>query len=225
MAKILVAEDDVQLNKSIVLLLEQDKHEVDSAVRGDQALELLLHYSYDIAVLDWEMPGEAGIDICKQFRSKGGTAPILFLTGRSDPKSKISGLDSGADDYLVKPFDKGEFLARVRALLRRMPQKIVSVLKVGAIAYHPDSKTVYFNEKPVDVSKKEIGLLEFFLRHPNQVFSIEAIVERVWSSNSEISPETVRPYIKRLRDKLTDEKGDCQLVTVHGSGYKLSDNK
>ncbi|MBY0550544.1 MAG: response regulator transcription factor [Candidatus Obscuribacterales bacterium] len=223
MAKILVAEDDEELRLSVVRLLQQDKHEVDAAERGDEAMDLLLHYSYDAAILDWDLPGTPGIEICRQYRAQGGVVPILFLTGKSDPKSRVTGLDSGADDYLCKPFDTNEFLARVRALLRRTPEKVLSVLKVGAIAYHPSSKVVYFNDKPIEVSKKEIGLVEFFLRHPNQVFSVEAIVERVWSSNSEVSPETVRPYVKRLREKLTNEKGECQLVTVHGSGYKLVD--
>ncbi len=221
MAKILIAEDNEALRQSLVNLLKDEKHQIDAAATGDYALELLLNYSYDAVILDWDLPAVPGIEICQRYRKHGGDAPVLFLTGKTDYKSRVAGLDSGADDYLCKPFNSDELMARLRAMLRRSPHKVRTVLRVGAIAYNPESKIVYFNEEPIDVTKKEISIVEFFLRHPNQVFSIEAIVERVWSSESEVSPETVRPYIKRLRDKLTDDGGKCQLITVHGSGYKL----
>jgi two-component system, OmpR family, manganese sensing response regulator len=212
------------LQTTIVELLQHENHEVDTATRGDDAMNLLLHYSYDAAVLDWEMPVHAGIDICKHYRAQGGKAPILFLTGRSDTKSRVAGLDSGGDDYLCKPFDTNEFLARVRALLRREPTQPVGSLTVGSIVYEPSSKTVYFNNNKIALSKKEISILEFFLRHPNQTFTVEAIVERVWRTNTTISSETVRPYIKRLRDKLSDKQGNSPLVNVYGSGYKLTND-
>ncbi|MBY0552256.1 MAG: response regulator transcription factor [Candidatus Obscuribacterales bacterium] len=221
MAKILIAEDDSALRLSVLSLLKGQKHQVDAAETGDYALELLLNYHYDAVILDWDLPVLSGVDICRKYREGKGTAPVLFLTGKSDHASRVEGLDSGADDYLCKPFNKDELLARVRAMLRRAPQAHHSVLKVGEIAYQAESKTVLFKGEPVDVTKKELGIIEFFLRHPNQVFSTEVIVARVWSSESEVTPDTVRPYIKRLRDKLTDESGNCQLVTVHGSGYKL----
>ncbi len=224
MAKLLLAEDDEPLLFNVKSLLEDEKHEVDAAATGTYALELILNYSYDGAILDWELPGVAGIEICRQYREKGGQSPILFLTGKADPKSKVAGLDSGADDYLCKPFDTEELLARIRAMLRRVSGPPQTILKVGAIAYDPDRKTVYFHDTLIEMSKKEMSLLEFFLRHPNQAFSVEAIMERVWSSPSAISPETIRPYIKRMRDKLTDKEGRSQLATVHGSGYKLSSN-
>jgi DNA-binding response OmpR family regulator len=224
-AKILVAEDDLEMKDRLVELLRKEKYEVDAAEKGDEALDLLLNYSYDAAILDWDLPGVTGIEICRQYRAKNGSAPILFLTGKTDSKSRVTGLDSGADDYLCKPFDKPEFLARVRALLRRSTEKTKSVLRLGDISYDPSSKVLQLNGKSVHASKRETQLIEFFLRHPNQVFSIEALVERVWSSNSEVSPETVRPHIKRLRDKLTLQTGECQLITVHGSGYKLVDRK
>lgn len=221
MAKILIAEDNDVLRQNLISLLKDEKHQVDAASTGDYALELILNYSYDTVILDWDLPAVSGLEICQQYRKSGGMAPILFLTGKADFKSRVAGLDSGADDYLCKPFNSEELVARIRAMLRRAPTKLSSHLKVGAIAYNPDSKTVYFNDEPIDATKKEIGIIEFFLRHPNQVFSIESIVERVWPSESEVSPESVRPYIKRLRDKITDANGKCQLVTVHGSGYKL----
>lgn len=224
MAKLLFAEDDEPLRLSVQGLLEEESHEVDAVSSGAYALELILHYPYDGAILDWDLPEVSGVEICRQYRGKGGIAPILFLTGKTDYRSRVTGLDSGADDYLCKPFNTDELLARVRAMLRRVPTKPQAVLRVGAIAYNPATKTAYFNDKPVDMQKKELNIIEFFLRHPNEVFTVEAIAERVWSSESEISPETVRPYIKRMRDKLTDKDGRCQLITVHGSGYKLSDH-
>lgn len=223
MAKLLFAEDDESLRNSIHKLLKGAQYEVDAVASGKYALELFLNFPYDGAILDWDLPEVSGIEICKQYRESGGTAPILFLTGKTGYQSRIEGLDSGADDYLCKPFNSDELLARIRAMLRRAPNKPRAVLEVGAISYNPASKTVYFNGRPVELQKKEVNLMEFFLRHPNEVFSVEALVARVWSSESEISPETIRPYIKRLRDRLTDEQGKCQLVTVHGSGYKLSD--
>ncbi len=224
MAKLLFAEDDDPLRGNIENLLAEELHEVDAVSSGAYALELLLNFSYDGAILDWDLPEVSGIEICRRYRQNGGTAPILFLTGKTGYQCRVEGLDSGADDYLCKPFDSDELLARIRAMLRRLPTKPHAVLKVGAISYNPATKTVYFHEQPVEMQKKEVNLIEFFLRHPNEVFSVEAIVERVWSSESEISPETIRPYIKRMRDRLTDKDGRCQLVTVHGSGYKLADH-
>lgn len=223
MAKILLAEDDISLQKRVLMLLKGQGHQVDTAESGDYALELLLHYSYDAAILDWDLPKLQGPEICKQYRVNGGNIPLLFLTGKTDPKSRVIGLDSGADDYLCKPFDKEELLARVRAMLRRSSKAHSLVLKVGAIQYDSNSKTLLFNDKVVDATKKELALIEFLLKNPNQVFSADAIVARVWPSESEFTPESLRPYIKRLRDKLTDESGNCKLVTVHGSGYKLVD--
>lgn len=224
MAKILLAEDDPSLSKRVQVLLKAQSYQVDTADSGAYALELLLNYSYDAAILDWDLPGVQGPEICKQYRNNGGNIPILFLTGKSDSRSRVTGLDAGADDYLCKPFDQEELLARVRAMLRRTAKTHSSILKVGKIQYDATSKTLMFNGLPVDATKKELALLDFFLRHPNEVFSPEALVARVWSSESEVTPDSVRPYIKRLRSKLTDEDGACSIVTVHGSGYKLVDS-
>jgi DNA-binding response OmpR family regulator len=222
MAKILLVEDDQPLRVVIENLLLDNHHTVDSAEDGQYALQLLLDYSYDAAIIDWDIPLVPGIEVCKAYRSKGGKAPVLFLTGRTDFKSRVTGLDSGADDYLCKPFNHEELLARLRALLRRQSGQQENLLTVGSISYNSQSKEVFFEGRPIELARKEIAILEFFLRNPNHAFSIEAIVERVWSSESEVSPETVRPYIKKLRERLTRPDGSCQLVTVHGSGYKLN---
>jgi two-component system, OmpR family, response regulator PhoP len=221
MAKILLVEDDHPLRVVIENLLLDNHHTVDSAEDGQYALQLLLDYSYDAAIIDWDIPLVPGIEVCKAYRNKGGKTPVLFLTGRTDFKSRVTGLDSGADDYLCKPFNHEELLARLRALLRRHAGQQENLLTVGSIAYNIQSREVFFEGRPIELTRKEIAILEFFMRNPNHAFSIEAIVERVWSSESEVSPETVRPYIKKLRERLTHQDGSCPLVTVHGSGYKL----
>lgn len=221
MAKILVAEDDKALAIVLRNVLRGDSHEVDVAHDGESALELIENYIYDLVVLDWDLPKVNGLEVCKRYRKEGGQLPVLFLTGKSDIAFRVQGLESGADDYLCKPFSTEELLARLKALLRRRGEPARMLLSAGAVTLDPLSKKVTVNGTEVDLSRKELAILEFLMRHPNQVFSIEAIVERVWSSLSEVSPETVRPYIKRMRDKLMEAGGECPIVTVHGSGYLL----
>jgi DNA-binding response OmpR family regulator len=221
MAKILLAEDDRALGVMITRLLQDENHHIDCADNGHYAEELITNYSYDLVILDWDLPDMTGLEICKKYRAGGGKLPILFLTGKTDLDSKIMGLDSGADDYLCKPFQPRELLARIRVLLRRLSEDRSSVLKVGDVSFDPLSKTAYRKDTPLKLVRKEMAILEFLLRNPDEVFSLEAIVERVWPSASEVSPETVRPYIKRLRDKLEDESGNCPIVTIHRCGYKF----
>jgi two-component system, OmpR family, manganese sensing response regulator len=221
MAKILLVEDDHALGVMITKLLQGEHHHLDCAANGTYGEELITNYSYDLVILDWDLPGMSGLELCKKYRAGGGKLPILFLTGKTDMDSKITGLDSGADDYLCKPFEPRELLARIRVLLRRLSEDRCSVLKVGDISLDPLSKTAYRKDTPLKLVRKELAILEFMLRHPDEVFSLEALVERVWPSTSDVSPETVRPYIKRLRDKLEDAEGYCPIVTIHRCGYKF----
>lgn len=221
MAKILLAEDDKPLAHMIIELLEDENHHVDHASTGSYAEELLNNYQYDAAILDWEMPAPSGVEICRQYRLNGGRVPVMFLTGRSDIPSRIQGLDSGADDYLCKPFDGGELLARLRSLLRRVSADRRTILSHGDITLDPLSKTAFRGATPLNLVRKELAILEFFMRHPDEVFSLESLVERIWPSESEVSPLTLRPYIKRLRDKIENENGESPIVTVHRCGYKF----
>lgn len=222
MAKILIVEDEPDLAEPVRAYLTHDHHLVEVVSDGNEALERLRFYKYDLIIMDWMLPGMHGVEVCKHFRASGGTTPILMLTSRKQVNDKITGLDSGADDYLTKPFDVQEIAARVRALLRR-PQAVTSnVLTARNLVLETSTFRVTRDGAEISLLPKEFALLEFFMRHPNQVFSAEALLDRVWSSESEASPETIRTYIKRLRQKI-DIKGEKNSIisTVHGVGYKL----
>lgn len=222
MAKILIVEDEPDLAEPVRAYLAHEHHLVEVVGDGNEALERLRFYKYDLIIMDWMLPGMHGPDVCKHFRSAGGTTPILMLTSRKQVNDKIFGLDAGADDYLTKPFEVAEISARVRALLRRPQAVTSSVLSVRNLVLEASTFRVTRDGDEISLLPKEFALLEFFMRHPNQVFSAEALLDRVWSSESEASPETIRTYIKRLRQKI-DTKGEKNSIisTVHGVGYKL----
>ena len=221
MAKILLVEDEEDFSDLVTMWLKNEHHIVEVADTGEKAVDLLKVYRYDLLILDWMLPGISGIDICKDFRGQGGSTPILMLTAKRHVDEKETGLDAGADDYLTKPFELKELSARVRALLRRPAAFSGTELKVGPVTMDTATHRVTRQGEEIALLPKEFALLEFFMRHPNQVFSAEALLDRVWASESEASPETIRTYIKRLRKKI-DEDGSPSLVsTVHGVGYKL----
>lgn len=224
MAKILVIEDDVDLCNSLKDLLEMDHHKVDAANNGKQAQEHLQFSDYDLLIVDWNLPDVQGVDICRQFRAGGGACPVLMLTGKGGVTDKIAGLDAGADDYLTKPFHPDELNSRIRALLRRPGAFRGNELKVGGLVLEPNTYRVTMDGEDVKLLPKEFALLEFLMRHPNEVFSTEALIARVWESDSDVSPEVVRTYINRLRNKLGRKDDDTMLKTVHGLGYKLQAN-
>jgi two-component system, OmpR family, manganese sensing response regulator len=221
MAKILLVEDEADLSGPISDTLTREKHVVEVIANGDEALECLRLYQYDLIILDWMLPGASGLDICRKFRSNKGTTPILMLTARAALEDKEAGLDCGADDYLTKPFHLRELVARVRAILRRPAQTPGTIITVGYLTLDPLAKTVTKNDKPLHLLPKEYALLEFFMRHNNQVFSAEALVDRVWPSDSLMLPDTVRTYIKNLRKKIDLPNVPSMISTVHGMGYKL----
>lgn len=221
MAKILVVEDEPDFSELVGEWLKSQHHVVEIVGSGEDALDRLRFYKYDIVVLDWMLPGVSGLDVCKEFRSHGGTTPILLLTAKRHVDEKEQGLDAGADDYLTKPFEMKELSARIRALLRRPQAFAGAVLQVGDLVLEPNTYKVTRNGEDLTLLPKEFALLEFLMRHPNQVFSAEALLDRVWSSDSEASPETIRTYIKRLRKKIDVDGQPSVLSTVHGVGYKL----
>lgn len=206
----------------VVEWLSDEGHVVETAEDGNTGLDLLKFYSYDLAVIDWELPHLSGPEICRTYRSGGGQAPILMLTGKSEIVDKQAGFASGADDYLTKPFDPRELSARLMAILRRPAVRLDPVLKVRDIELETGNHVVRQNGKQIHLMPKEFVLLEFFMRHPNQPFSPEAILDRLWESASEVSPELIKVYIARLRKKIQVEGQPPLIVTVHGVGYKLS---
>ena len=221
MAKILIVEDEPTLAEPIKAYLTHEHHLVEIIGDGDEAFEHLKFYKYDVIILDWMLPGMLGIDVCKQFRAAGGATPILMLTAKKQTQEKVYALDAGADDYLTKPFDVQEVSARVRALLRRPQAVSGNILRAKNVVLEPSTFRVTRDEQDVQLLPKEFALLEFFMRHPNQVFSAEALLDRVWSSDSDASPETIRTYIKRLRQKIDTAGAQSLISTVHGVGYKL----
>lgn len=221
MAKILLVEDDKDLVGMVRSMLQSEHHTVEALSNGSDATQHLRIYPYDIIVLDWELPGASGIEILKQFRSSGGKTPIIMLTGRDKIDDKELGLEIGADDYLTKPFAMRELSARIKALLRRSPQIAENILVAGDIELDPSKYRVTKSGNPVQLLPKEFAVLEFLLRHPNQVFTADALLERVWKSDSEATAEALRTTMKRLRKKIENADGLQPIRTVHGVGYVL----
>jgi len=220
MAKILLAEDDVELNALIRTYLLYERHQVEQFQNGTEALLRAQVSDYDLLILDLTMPGISGLDIVEQIRSAGKTSPILIITGRSQTSDKTKGLDAGADDYLTKPFPLEELGARVRALLRRSPILNTTSgrdLKIGDLKLDAVRHALFQNGQNVALLPKEYQLIEFLMRHPNQVLAPEVILRMVWPSDSDATAEALRSTVKRLRKKVDP---DAAIIrTVHKVGY------
>lgn len=221
MARVLVADDDEQLRALVVDWLESQKYVVESVNSGSACKELLEHESFDVMVLDWQMPGLSGVDVCRWYRSNGGTTPVLMLTAKDEIKDKELGFGAGVDDYLTKPFIMRELSARLSALLRRGTVAPSLTVEVGPLRVDPDKHVITVNGATLKVSPTEFSVLEFLARHHDQVFDAAALLDRVWKSSSDVSPDTVRVYIRRLRDKLAEAGYPTLLQNIHGVGYKL----
>jgi DNA-binding response OmpR family regulator len=222
MAKILLVEDDRELGCIISACLSFDHFTVEHVENGSEAVARLRTYQYDLVILDWGLPGMSGLNVCQNFRAAGGTTPILMLTARGDIVEKEQGLDSGADDYLTKPFDKRELTARIRALLRRAGDKLAAnALSFDDLTLEPNNFRVTRAGVEVNLVAKEFALLELFMRHPGRLFSPEALISQVWMSDEASSPESIRQHIKNLRKKLDAKRGASVIQTVRGVGYKL----
>lgn len=222
MARILVVEDSPEVANSVKDWLTAENHSVDLATDGQEALYYLKGAEYDVVVLDWELPKLSGIEVCKQYRASGGKSPVIMLTGKRDVDDRITGLDAGCDDYLPKPFQSRELSARIRALLRRPAAMLEgNTLKVGKLMMETDKKRVFLDGKEVYLLPKELQVLEFFMRHPGQVFNAEAIVARVWPADSEATPDVIKVHVSRLRKRLDTKGEESMFRTVHGLGYKL----
>lgn len=198
-----------------------EHHNVEVVGDGKEGLEKLQFYEYDIVILDWALPGMQGVDILKEFRNKGGVTPVLMLTGKDAVTEKEQGFDAGADDYLTKPFHMKELSARLRALLRRPQAYVGDVLEHGSLSLDRSNYAVVRNGEQIRLLPKEFALLEFLMRHPNQVFSADALLNRVWASESDATIDALTTCIKRLRKKV-DVQGQQSIIrTIHGVGYKL----
>jgi OmpR-family two-component system manganese-sensing response regulator len=223
MARLLLVEDDIDLVDMMVEWLSTD-YEVESAHDGQTGLAMIKDSKYDVIVLDWNLPKLSGLEVCRQYRQGGGQAPIIILTGKSSIAEREQGLDGGADDYLVKPFSLRELNSRLRALRRRGELVINEVLTCGDVILDAGKHRVQKGSIPVHLLPKEFALLEFLMRHPDQVFSSDNILARVWSTDSETGGNAVRTAIKRIRQKLDDEgceESQSIIQNIPRVGYRL----
>lgn len=221
MARILVVEDDPQVSQVVEEALCAYNHIVDIVEEGAEGLERLTYYHYDLAIIDWMLPGLTGIEICQKYRSNGGQIPVLFLTGQSDVPDKVKAFDSGADDYLTKPFAFSELMARVRALLRRPPQLTEKVLESGGLVMELSTCSVLKNGQKVNLAPSEFALLELFMKNPGRLFSSDDLLNRVFKTESEATDEAVRQRVLRLRKKIAIDDKPSVIKTVKGLGYKF----
>jgi DNA-binding response OmpR family regulator len=220
--KILLVEDDELLGSALFEALVAHHYTVDVAADGQAGLDLATTFDYDLILLDWLIPKLDGISLCRQLRSKGYQKPILLLTAKDSNTDIVQGLDAGADDYIVKPYDLSELMARIRALLRRRNSPVTSVLAWGDLYLNPVSGEVTYGEQLLSLTPKEYSLLELFLRNPQRVFSRSAIIDRLWSLDGSPAESAVTVHIKELRQKLkTGGMTEEIIETVYGLGYRL----
>ena len=220
--KVLLAEDDVRLGRLVKHMLETEQHQVQWVARGDEALAAATDGGFDVLVLDWMMPELSGVELCRRLRDDGYTRPILMLTARDALNDRIAGLDSGADDYLVKPFEFGELFARLRALSRRGETPLKEdLLEMGNWVLDRNHRVLRREDVEVQLSAREFQLLDLLAQNKGRVLPREMLLDRVWGLGSEVSENTLDAYIRLLRKKL-DQPGDRPMITtVRGVGYKV----
>jgi DNA-binding response OmpR family regulator len=218
--RILVAEDDPGLREVLIQGLEDGGYQVDAVARGDHAIEQLRFYEYDVAVVDWRMPGAPGIEVVAWARRHRRPTAILLLTARDTPTDRIEGLDAGADDYLVKPFDFGELLARIRALQRRPRGVDAPVILRGALALDPQRRTVTVHGRLLNLTATEYNILELLMRRSPAVVDRRSIATHAWRDETEpLGSNAIDVQLSRLRAKLPN--AGVHIVTVRGAGYRL----
>ncbi len=221
MPKILLADDYQELVSALVKYLSGEGFTVETAFSGGDALQLLDNFNFEVVILDWQLGDMSGVDVCKQFRRQGGKTPLIMLTGKSEIENRVEGLNSGADDYLTKPFEVRELKARLGSLLRRPSVLVTSNLEARGVTLEVETRTVSDGRQSVKLSPRETALLEFLMRHQNRNFSTSYIRNSVWPLDSEGSDDTVRTCMRTLRQKL-GKIGQSDLIkTDLQSGYKI----
>lgn len=225
--RVLVIEDEPKIANAVKRGLEQEKFAVDVELNGDSGLGAALSEPYDLMIIDRMLPGSVeGAGICRQIRSKNIHTPILLLTAKDRIEDRVEGLDSGADDYLVKPFSFDELLARVRALLRRPHKSTGNVLSIDDLSLDTINYEVRRAGKRIELSSKEYALLEYLIRNAGRTLSKDSIISHVWDFDADVLPNTVEVYIGYLRNKIDKPfKGKRLIHTQRGFGYRLGDTK
>ncbi|HEX9414514.1 MAG TPA: response regulator transcription factor [Ktedonobacterales bacterium] len=221
--RMLLVEDDRLLSQSLATSLTDVGYAVDSADDGESGQAFAQATAYDVILLDIMLPVKDGIAVCRALRRRGIATPILMLTARDAVTDRICGLDSGADEYLVKPFAHAELLARLRALLRRVSPQKSGALTVGDLTADPATHTVIRSEHTLRLSTKEFALLEFLLHHPNQVLTREQIESHIWSDDFISASNVVDASIRRLRRQIDDPFPSKLIETIYGLGYRIRD--
>lgn len=217
----LVVEDNRRLNGVLRTSLAETGYAVDAAYDGPEGSELALATPYDAIILDVMLPGKDGLAVCRELRQHGITTPILLLTALDTVQDRVRGLDSGADDYLVKPFAMGELLARLRALLRRDAPRKTAWIEVGDLRLDPATHRVERAGRHVELTARLFALLEYFMRHPNQVLTRQMVEAHIWSYDYTGTSNAVDVYVRRLRRQIDDPFATPMLETVRGVGYRL----
>ncbi|HEY9899523.1 MAG TPA: response regulator transcription factor [Pantanalinema sp.] len=220
--RILVIEDEPPLANALHEALSAQGHAVDVAHDGVEGLDLLRAVPFDLAVLDVMLPLRSGLEVCREARREGVETPILMLTARDTLQDKVQGLDAGADDYLVKPFELPELMARVRALLRRNSTQKEAVLVVGDLSLDPATGEVWRAGQSIKLGRKERALLEALMRSAGRTLTHDRIVSHLWELDAEPNPEVIRAHVKGLRRAIGDQSEPRLIQTVHGIGYRLA---
>jgi len=223
--KVLVIEDEHRIANSIKKGLEQERYAVDVVYNGTDGFDLASTENYDAIILDLMLPKMGGLEVCRKLREEGKHTPILILTAKGQTQDKVTGLNSGADDYLTKPFSFEELLARIRALIRRPKNSLPTVLIVNDLQLNTQSFEIERGKQKIQLSNKEFSLLEYLMRHARQTLTKEQIISHVWDYDADILPNTVEVYIRNLRRKidLPFKNKKALLHTIRGFGYKIGD--
>ena len=217
-----MAEDDPALRSVLERGLRENGYVVDAVVDGEEALAYLRAYEYEAAVLDWRMPGVSGVEVVDRARRRGDRTPVLMLTARDTTADRIAGLNAGADDYLVKPFDFGELLARLRALQRRPALAVDPVLSCADLRFDPSARRATVDDAPVELTTIEMGLLELLLRRAPAVVSRSTMALQVWDDEADaVGSNTIDVHVGRLRGKLAGSR--ARIETVRGVGYRMAE--
>ncbi len=221
--RLLIIEDNRRLNDSLRSALREDGYVVDAAFDGVEGEDLAAMTCYDLIILDVMLPKRDGIEVCRSLRDRKVTAPILMLTARDALDDRVLGLDSGADDYLVKPFEIKELRARLRALLRRKSERKGGSLAVADLRIDPAAHYAWRGEEALDLTAKEYALLEYMMRNINRLVTREMIITHLWDDTQTLASNVVDVYIRRLRRKIDDAFPVKLIETVRGAGYRLHD--
>jgi DNA-binding response OmpR family regulator len=218
---ILLVEDEIKLARFIELELQSEGYRVTVAHDGMSGLSLVRESEPDLAILDWMMPGLTGVELCRRLRSTGIKIPVILLTAKDEVGDRVTGLDAGADDYLVKPFSIEELLARIRAHLRRTQETDTDVLQFEDLSLNRRTREVHRGQRSIDLTAKEFDLLQYLMSHPRQVFTREQILENIWGYDFLGDSNIIEVYVRYLRLKLEQESEKRLIHTARGVGYSL----